>query len=110
MMIDASAHRQIDVEDPAPTVVIGQPAAEHRTEHGRDHDAESPESHRLAAILWREGFEHHRLRKRLQRAAGRALNHAEEDQHAAGSAPGRRATKPTVNPVTAAISVRLRPK
>ena len=86
------ADRNVDVEDPAPAVVVGQPAAEHRPENRRDDDAEAPEAHRLAAILRRERLEQHRLRQRLQRAAGRALHDAEHDQHAAGSARGRRET------------------
>ena len=66
----------VDVEHPAPRVVVGEPAAEHRPEDRRDDDAEAPEAHRLAAILRRKGFEQDRLRDRLQRAAGEALEHA----------------------------------
>ena len=73
--------RNVDVEDPSPAVVVGQPAAQHRSENRRDDDPEPPEAHRLAAILGREGFEQHRLRQRLHRAAGRALQTAEHDQH-----------------------------
>ena len=50
MMIEAMPTGQVDVEDPAPAVVVGEPAAEHRTEDGRHHDAEAPEAHRLAAV------------------------------------------------------------
>src|SRR5437773_1684534 len=36
---------------------------------------------RASAAMNLEGFEHHGLRQRLQRAAGSALKHAEKDQH-----------------------------
>ena len=46
---DADGH--VDVEDPAPRVAIGKPAAENGAEHGSDDDAESPEAHGLAAVF-----------------------------------------------------------
>ena len=55
------AHRDVDVEDPAPAVVVRQPPAEHRTENRRDDDAERPEAHGLAAILRRERLQQDRL-------------------------------------------------
>src|SRR6185312_11431359 len=74
--------RQIDVEDPAPTIAIREPAAKHRPEHRRHDDSETPKSHRLAAVFWWKGFEHYRLGQWLERAAGSALNHAKKDQRA----------------------------
>ena len=71
----------VDVEHPAPRIVVGEPAAEHGTEDRRDDDAEAPEAHRLAAILRRKGFEQNGLRDRLQRAAGQPLEHAQDDEH-----------------------------
>ena len=65
--------------------------------------------HRLAAVLRRKGFQHHRLRKRLQRAAGRALHNAEEDQQRQVRREPQR-NEAAVKPNTAAISSRLRPK
>ncbi len=75
------AHRQVDVEDPPPAEIVREIAADHGAEHRRHHDAESPERHSLAAVLRREGLQHHGLRERLQGSAGGALYHAEEDQH-----------------------------
>ena len=75
-----NADRQVDVEDPAPAVRIGEPAAHDRPEDGRHDDAEPPEAHRLASILRRKGFQQDRLRQRLQRAAGRALDDPEDHE------------------------------
>ena len=72
--------RDVDVEDPAPTVAVRQPAAQDRTEHGSDHDAETPKAHGLATVPGREGFQKHGLRNRLKPAAARSLNHSEENQ------------------------------
>ena len=77
---EADGH--IDVENPAPTVAVGEPAAEHGAEQRRDDDAESPEAHGFAAILWRKDFEQDGLRDRLEAAAARALNDAADDQQA----------------------------
>ena len=41
-----SAHRQVDVEDPAPRVVVGDPAAQRRAEDGRDDHAHRERGHR----------------------------------------------------------------
>jgi hypothetical protein len=73
----SQADRQINIEDPAPTEVVGEVAADDGAEHGGHHDAESPKRHRLAPVPGREGFQHHGLRKRLKRSAGSALRHAE---------------------------------
>ena len=104
------ADRDIDVEHPAPAVAVGQPAAEHRSEDRRGHDAEPPEAHGLAALVRREGFEQHRLRQRLQRAAGRPLDDAEDNQRSqsVGARPHR--NDATVKPTTEPISSRFRPK
>lgn len=37
---------------------VGNPAAEHGTNHGRHHNTESPECHGLAALLRRKGLHH----------------------------------------------------
>ncbi len=75
------AHGNVDVEDEAPAVAVGEPPSQHGTENGRDDDAEAPESHRAPALLGGKGFEQHRLRDRLQRASGHPLDHAEDDEH-----------------------------
>ena len=86
------ADRNVDVEDPAPTVVVGEPAAGHRTQHGRDHDAQRPERHRLSALLRRKRLQQDGLRERLQSAAACALNDAARKSGTAGSAPARTET------------------
>src|SRR5579872_6813090 len=74
------AYRQVDVEDPAPAVTVGNPAAHHRAEHGRNHDSQAPESHGLAPLLGRERLQHNGLGKGLQAAAAGALQHTKNDQ------------------------------
>src|SRR5271166_2280780 len=39
-------YRKVEVEDPAPGVVVGDEAAERRTENGREDDAEAERCHR----------------------------------------------------------------
>ena len=76
------ADRNVEKEDPAPAVVVDDPAADGWAEHRRhDHgDAVNGESH--AALFRSEGVGQDRLLAGLQAAAGRALNHAKEHQHA----------------------------
>ena len=71
---------KIDVEDPAPGVIVGDPAAE-RGADGRRHDrGDAVQRKGQAALLRREGVGQNRLRHRLQSAAARALQDAEHDQ------------------------------
>src|SRR5438309_2208597 len=42
---------QIDQEHPAPIVIVGQPAAEHRPEDRADHHAAAEQRHRLAVLF-----------------------------------------------------------
>ena len=72
-----NADRQIDVEDIAPAVVLGQPAAENRTEHRADHDPDPEQRHGETLPLARIGAEQNGLRERHQRRAERALQHPE---------------------------------
>jgi len=78
------ADRDIDVKDPAPTVVVGEPAAHHRPEHRGDHDAQCPKGHGFAALGGRKDFKQDGLREWLQAAAGSALDHPEDDEEAKG--------------------------
>ena len=55
------ADRQIDIEDPPPTVIFRQPAAENRAENRPDHDAHAEERHGETLALARIGVEQHRL-------------------------------------------------
>ena len=74
------ANRKIEVEDPAPGVVVGDPAAEGGAEDGREDDAEAEGGHGGAVPTGREGLQQNRLGQRLQASAGEPLQHAEEDQ------------------------------
>ena len=56
-----NANGNIDVKNPAPTVAISEPAAYDGAEHGRDHNAQRPKSHRLAAVFRRKYFQQNRL-------------------------------------------------
>jgi hypothetical protein len=47
------AERQVDIEDPAPAVVLGQPAADDRAADRAEHDADPPNRDRLAVALRR---------------------------------------------------------
>ena len=51
------AHRDVDVEHPAPTVGFREPAAQYRPENRRNDDSESPKTHRFAAAFGRKCFE-----------------------------------------------------
>ena len=72
------ADRQVDVENPAPGVVLGQPATEHRPQDGTDHDRDAPHRHRRALALLRIDVEQHGLRQRDERRAEHALQDAEQ--------------------------------
>ena len=83
------ADRHVDVEDPAPVVGLGQPAAQGRAQDGADHDAHAPHRHRLAVLLLGIRIEQHGLRQRHQRGAEQALHQAE--QHHLGQRAGEAA-------------------
>ncbi len=74
------AERQIDVEDPAPVVEIGQIAAQRRAQDRADHHAHAPKRHGAAMLLARIGVEQDRLGERHQARAKRPLEQPEQDQ------------------------------
>jgi hypothetical protein len=45
------ADRHVDIEYPSPAVVVGQPAADHRSQHRSHHDRHAEQRHRRAALL-----------------------------------------------------------
>ena len=71
---------QVEVEDPAPGVVVGDPSAERRAEDGRQDDTESEGSHRGAVLLGWKGFEEDGLGEGLEASAGKTLQDAKEDE------------------------------
>ncbi len=59
--------------------MVGQPAAEHGTEHRPDHDRNAEHRHRLAALLYRVDVEQDTLRQRHQRRPEEALQQPKAD-------------------------------
>jgi hypothetical protein len=66
--------RQVDVEDVAPAIGLGQPATEHRAGHHRN----APQRHCRSLPLLRIDVEQHRLRERDKRGAEQALQDPEQ--------------------------------
>src|SRR5271170_2494581 len=73
------ANWQVNVEHPAPVVIVGQPAAERGTDDRADHDAGTPYRHGLAVTLGQIDAQEDGLRQRHQRRATDPLQQAEED-------------------------------
>ena len=76
------ADRDVEEEDPAPGVVVDDPAADGGAEDGGRDDGDAVHGEGHAAFLRREGVGEDGLLAGLQAAAGRALQDAEEDEHA----------------------------
>ena len=63
----------VDVEDPAPVVVLGKPAAERWPENGTDHHPHPPHGHGRPVLLLRMGVKQDGLGERHQARAKNAL-------------------------------------
>ena len=74
------ADGDVDPEHPPPGVAVGYPAAERRTDDGRDQRGQAEQRHGHALPLDREGVQQHALAGRLKTTAGKTLEHAEQDQ------------------------------
>ena len=72
-------HRQVDQEHPAPVVIVGQPAAEHRAENRADHHAAPEQRHRLAMLLTRVDVEQRCLGERHDERAPNTLKRTKDD-------------------------------
>ena len=70
--------RQVDVEHPAPGVILGQPAAEHRAQNGADHDRDAKQRHRGSPALRRIDVDQYRLREWDERRTEHALQGPEQ--------------------------------
>jgi hypothetical protein len=70
--------RDIDEKYPAPGIVEGDPPAQGGPDRGRHDGRDAIERKRQASLLRRKGVRQNGLRHRLQPAAARALQHAEE--------------------------------
>ena len=74
------ADRQIDIEDPAPVVIIREVAAQRRPDDRREQGGDAEHRHGRSLLLPREGIQQDALAAGLQSAAGQPLQHAEQDQ------------------------------
>ena len=74
------ADGQIDVEDPSPGVVVGDPTADRRPEGWRKHCHKTVEREGLATLLFFEGIRHDGLRHRLEAATSDALKYTRNEQ------------------------------
>ena len=81
---------KIDVEDPAPGVVVGDPSSQRWTDRWRHDRGDSVKREGQAALLRREGIGQNGLGHRLESAAAHSLDDAENNQQRPGS--GRRRT------------------
>src|SRR5215469_9472769 len=71
---------QVDLEDPAPAIVLGQPAAQHRAKYRPQHDPGAPDRYRLAVALRRVDLHQHRLGQRHEPGAAGPLQQAVDHQ------------------------------
>ena len=76
------ADRNVDVEDPAPGVIISDPSSGRRPEHGRHQDCHGVKRHRHTAFLGGEAVGENRLNRGLQPSAGKSLRNPEQHEDA----------------------------
>ena len=84
------ADGNVDEEDPAPRIVVGDPAAQRGADGRREHGDQAVERERLSALVRLEGIGHDGLRHGLQSSAACSLEHAEDKQHRQREARRRR--------------------
>ncbi len=78
------AHRDVDVEDPAPGVVVGDPATQRWAEHRRAQDGHRVDRHGHPALFAWERIGKDGPHTRLQTTARKALQHAKDHQRCQG--------------------------
>ena len=76
------ADGQVDIENPAPGIVVGDPATEGRPKNRGHNHAHAEGGHRHTALFARETFEQNRLRHRDQGPAARSLKNPGKDEKA----------------------------
>ncbi len=81
MKIASTPIGNVDVESPAPRVLVGQPPSQRGSQDGRNHDAERKNGHRGPTFFRRKAFEQYRLGERLQCPAPGALHCAGDQNH-----------------------------
>ena len=77
-----NAHGNVQQKDPAPGEIIGNPAAQSRTDSRRHHHSDSVHCESHAALRGRKSIGQNSLLAGLQSASARALQYAKENQHA----------------------------
>src|SRR5450755_371512 len=77
---EKNADRLVEIKDPAPGVVDGDPSAQSRSENRRQQNSDAKCRHGMAMPLLGKGFQKNRLSKRLQSGACKPLQHAKHDQ------------------------------
>ena len=75
-----NAYGNIEEEDPAPGVVVGNPAADGGSDGGRDDDGHAVDGEGDAAFVGSEGIGEDGALAGLEASAGRALKDAEDDE------------------------------
>src|SRR5579864_1006887 len=88
-IVDKTAHhhqgnqadRKVEIKNPAPAVVVGDPSAKRRPKNRRQQNAEAESGHSLPVTFFGKSFEQDRLRQRLQAAASEPLQNAKHNQH-----------------------------
>ena len=73
-------HRHVDQKYPVPGIVVGDPAAERRSDHRRDHDRDAVDRKGLAALFRRKRVGKDRLLAGGHAAAAEPLQDAEQHQ------------------------------
>ena len=71
---------QVEVEDPAPAVVVGDPTAECWAEDWGEKNTDAEGRHGMTVTLLRKSLEQNGLGERLEPSAGQTLQHAEDDE------------------------------
>ena len=75
------ANGKVQVKDPAPGKLIGQPSTQNRTQRRGDHDGEGEHGRGLGSLRWRERAEEHGGTDRREHAATNTLENASGDKH-----------------------------
>ncbi len=97
------ADGDVDEEDPAPVVVVGDPAAEHGADGGRGDDGDGVEGEGGGAFGGREGVDEDGLLDRGEAAAADALQDARDEHDAEAWARCRRRSEVMVKSATQAM-------
>ena len=74
------ANRKVQIKNPAPAVVVGDPSAERRPKNRRQQNADAERRHGVSVTLLGKSFQQNRLRQRLQSAARQPLQNSEDNQ------------------------------